>query len=203
MAPLHKNRAPRAPAAPGARDRSRPAERGGPGRPPKFGRPSRAVTLTLPTDVLDRLAALNSDLGRAIVDLVEQHPRERAPRERAAELASYGRHAVIVVRPLPALARLTGVQLVPLSNGRALMSLAPNQSIPELELELRDAIERVSGADRSALEQLANLLREARRSPAVSLEARTIIVVEVKRRRRVAATSRDGASARPSGLKRR
>src|SRR2546423_4447747 len=81
----------------------------GPGRPRKFGRPSRAVTVTLPEDVLTRLSALDVDLGRAIVSLVER----RAARVRAmkpAEIASYGNHAVIIVSPVNALKRIDGVQ---------------------------------------------------------------------------------------------
>ena len=166
--------------------------RSGPGRPPKFGRPSRAVTLTLPNDVLERLSALNSDLGRAVVALVERRPAARPKRERAAQLSSYGKHAVIVVRPVRALERLAGVQLVPLGNGRALVSLAPTRSIPELELGLRDAIERATGSDRATLEQFAGILRDARLSPGVTLEARTIIVLESKRQRR-RAPARTGA----------
>ena len=42
----------------------------GPGRPRKFGRPSRPVTVTLPDDVLGRLHAVDNDLGNAIVRVV-------------------------------------------------------------------------------------------------------------------------------------
>ena len=56
----------------------------GPGRPRKFGRPSRAVTVTLPEDVLTRLGVLDTDLGRAIVTLVERRgARAREPRGQA------------------------------------------------------------------------------------------------------------------------
>ena len=37
------------------------------GRPQKFGRPSRAVTLTLPEDVIAALGRVDDDLSRAIV----------------------------------------------------------------------------------------------------------------------------------------
>ena len=39
----------------------------GPGRPRKFGRPSRAVTLTLPDDVIATLETIDKDLSQAIV----------------------------------------------------------------------------------------------------------------------------------------
>src|SRR3954466_6604886 len=41
------------------------------GRPRKFITPSRPVTVTLPEPVLEALAALDGDLGRAIVPLAQ------------------------------------------------------------------------------------------------------------------------------------
>ncbi len=43
-----------------------------PGRPQKYGRPTRAVTVSLPEDVLAWLRAVDADLGRAIVTLAER-----------------------------------------------------------------------------------------------------------------------------------
>src|SRR3954469_5331852 len=104
------------------------------GRPQKYGRPSHAVTVSLPEDVLARLKHLDADLGRAIVTLVERTATTaRATPVRPAELAIYGRHAVIIVNPAKALKRLPGVQLVPAGNGRALISLEHPHSIPTLE----------------------------------------------------------------------
>jgi hypothetical protein len=157
----------------------------GPGRPPKFGRPSRAVTVTLPEDVLTRLGGLDTDLGRAIVALVERR-RTHVRAVKPAEMASYGNHAVIIVTPVPALKRIAGVQLVPIGNGRALISLKRTHSVPEFELELGDALARgdVSRLERQTLEAIAEILKHGRRSRRVMLEERTIIVFEVKRQRR-------------------
>lgn len=157
----------------------------GPGRPRKFGRPSRAVTLTLPEDVLTRLRGLDTDLGRAIVTLVER----KAARVRTvepAEIASYGNHAVIIVTPVNALKRIAGVQLVPIGNGRAIISLQRAHSIHEFELGLGDALARgaVSELERQTLGAIADILRHTRRSRRVMLEERTIIVLETKRQRR-------------------
>ena len=152
----------------------------------KYGRASRAVTLTLPDDVIARLSAVDSDLGRAIVTLAERHGTPRARKLRLAEIAPYGNHAVIVVIPAKVLKRLPGVQLVPIGNGRALISLEPAGSISQLELDLRDAIERdgVTGGERETLEAIADILRQTRLSRTVSLQSRTIIVLESKRLRR-------------------
>jgi hypothetical protein len=158
----------------------------GPGRPPKYGRPSRVVTVTLPEDVLDGLGAIDADVGRAIVKLSERRRSPHARPVRPAELAAYGNHAVIIVNPAKALKRLAGVQLVPVGNGRALISLEHPHSIPDLELAVRDAIEHgeMSVRERQTLEAIVEILQRARRSRRVSLEERTIIVLETKRQRR-------------------
>ena len=88
--------------------------RRGPGRPQKFGRPSRAVTVTLPEDVIARLGAIDVDLGRAIVTILERRRGPHASAMRPAELASYGNHSVIVVPPVHALKQIAGVELVPI-----------------------------------------------------------------------------------------
>jgi hypothetical protein len=157
----------------------------GPGRPRKFGRPSRAVTVTLPEDVLTRLGVLDADLGRAIVTLVERRAR-RVRAVKPAEMTTYGRHAVIIVTPVNALKRIAGVQLVPIGNGRALISLERAHSIPEFELGLGDALARgdVTDSERQTLGAIADILRQTRRSSRVTLEERTIIVFETKRQRR-------------------
>jgi len=168
----------------------------GPGRPPKYGRPSRAVTLTLPEDVLARLGAVDADLGQAIVKLVEDRPVLRQHVRRSAELSSYGNHAVILVTPVKTLKRLAGVQLVPVGNGRALISLESPHAIPQLELDLREALDRpdVGSPERQTLEALAEILREARLSRRVHLEQRTIIVLESKRQRGSVSGSRNVTS---------
>ena len=159
--------------------------RHGPGRPRKYGRPSRAVTVTLPDDVLSRLSCVDADLGRAIVAVVERS-RARGHAIKPAEMTSYGNHAVIVVTPVPALKRIDGVKLVPIGNGRALISLERTQSIPEFELGLGDALARagVSKRDRLTLGAIADILRQTRRSRQGTLGERKIIVFESKRRRR-------------------
>jgi hypothetical protein len=160
----------------------------GPGRPPKYGRPSHAVTLTLPEDVLARLRGVDGDLGRAIVMLAERTGAPRVRAVRPAEIARYGSRAVIVVTPVKALKRLAGVQLVPIGNGRALISLDRPNSIPQLELAARDAIERgdMTELERQTLVAITEILQRTRRSRGTSLEERTIIVLESKRHRRPA-----------------
>jgi hypothetical protein len=166
---------------------SRPALplKAGPGRPRKFGRPSRAVTVTLPDDVLGRLHAVDHDLGNAIVRMVETRAGRGTATPRAAEIASYGNHAVIVVTPVKALRRIAGVELVPVGNGRALISLDRGQSVSQLELDIRDAMVAadVPPMERSVLQDIADILRETRGKHGPVLRERTIIVLEARRRR--------------------
>ena len=110
------------------------------GRPQKFGRPARAVTLTLPDDVVAALSGVDDDLSRAIVQLSQPLLKDVVTRP-PAELSNYGDCAVIVVKRLPTLNRMPGVSLVPLPDGRALISLAETMSVHEFELKLADAID--------------------------------------------------------------
>lgn len=158
----------------------------GPGRPRKFDRPSRAVTLTLPVDVIAALEATDKDLGHAVVrltapltaDLYIQTP---------AELFKYGDSAVIVVKRTSALDLIPGVTLVPLPDGRALISLDDTLSLSDLEVSLRDLIDETDALDPLQLDFLkaiAKILKEARRTKGILVNRRTIIVLQAESRRR-------------------
>ena len=153
------------------------------GRPRKYGRPARAVTVTLPEDILGRLGTIHPDVGVAIVNLIERNTPRRSQPIAPAEIARYGKHAIIVVSPVRALRRLKGVQLVPIGDGRALISLDASQSVSGLELQLRDAIEnpKTTKQEREVLELTARILRRARYARGSTLDTRTIIVLAAKR----------------------
>ncbi len=164
------------------------------GRPRKFGGPSRAVTLTLPEDIIAALASIDRDLSRAVVRIAQPEvgKRPHAP----AELASFGRRAVILVNPSRTLERRTGVLLVPLSDGRALISFDETTTPARLELVIRDVLDDhdLPQADAEVFESIADILRSARRSGDVRLQQRNIIVLESARRR---------ARGRPRGVSKR
>jgi hypothetical protein len=155
----------------------------GRGRPQKFGRRARSITLTLPDDILERLCAVNPDVGRAIVSLVDRAPRKVTRARAPAEVATYGNHAVILVTPVPAFKRLRGVQLVPVADGRALIALERPHSIPQLELEVRELLETelLTTSERPVLEALMTILRDARLSHRLTVVERSIIVFEARR----------------------
>jgi hypothetical protein len=155
------------------------------GRPRKFAEPSRPVTLTLPLDVIAALGTVDADLSRAVVRLVR--PALGRRRQAPAELAKFGSRAVIVVHPSRTLERRTGVCLVPLPDGRALISFDQSRTPAELELLIADALDdpSLSRSDRDVFEAVATILKSARRSRDVSLRQSTIIVLEGRRRRRI------------------
>jgi hypothetical protein len=153
------------------------------GRPRKYAVPSRAVTLTLPEAVISRLSSIHQDLSRAIVGLAERQEPARA--KKPAELLVFGKHAVITIRPTPSLEARAGVQLVPMPDGRALISFDNPQTLADLELTIDDALadRNLSAADRLVYEGISSILKDARRSTEISLLRRNIIVIESSTRR--------------------
>jgi hypothetical protein len=152
------------------------------------------VTITLPDDVVRVLRAADPDLSRAIVRLTEKSGSALIHRP-AVELTHYGHSAVIVVTPKKGIERLPGVALVPLPDGRALISLDPRTGVAEFEVMVRDALDSdgMPPSERAVLEALADILRAARRSRTLSLRERSIIVLESegKRTRKRRADARD------------
>jgi hypothetical protein len=168
------------------------------GRPRKFARPSSSVTLTLPNDVIAALHGVDRDLGRAVVRLMQ--PRMEEPPRPAAELTSFGDRAVIVVPRTPQLGARTGVELVPFSDGRALISFDERLSVPQIELRVGDALEdaALAAPDRAVFEALADILRNARRSESMVLRQRSIIILQRARPRARAAAAAGVRPARPA-----
>jgi hypothetical protein len=136
------------------------------------------VTLTLPEHVLASLSAVDPDLSRAIVRLVQPKIARRS--HPPAELVAFGARAVIVVNPTRTLEQQTGVVLIPLSDGRALISFDETMTTARLELRIEDALEdrRLSAGDRAIFAAIRDILKTARRSGDAMLQQRNIIVLE-------------------------
>jgi len=158
--------------------------RRGRGRPRKFDDPSTAMTLTLPQAVVAALRRIDPDVSRAVVKLAAKKAL-KPTRRPAAVLARYGRNAVILVDPSRVLEQQTGISLVPLVDGRALISFDDSMTISQLELALRDSIEDTSlpPEDARIFKSISALLKSARLSQNVKLHQRQIIVLEVLKRR--------------------
>ncbi|MCS7311789.1 MAG: hypothetical protein NZ742_02580 [Acidobacteria bacterium] len=149
------------------------------GRPPKFGRPARAVTVTLPLDVIDKLRAIHTDLSRAIVDLVEHQWHEEDPRQVCTREVLPGQY-LILVPYLETLTQVAGVRLFPVSTGRYLVVIPARGRTHDLELSLRDMLEAgtVPAHEKSALEDLVRLLARYRRQLSIAEESFLIILQE-------------------------
>ena len=148
------------------------------GRPRKFSRPSRSVTLTLPEHVLEALEGIDHDLSRAVVRLSQ--PELAKQPHPPAELVTFGQRAVIVVNPTRTLEQRTGVLLIPLSDGRALISFDESMTTARLELEIQDALDgpELPAEDTEIFERIRDLLKDARRSSTVALRQQYIMVLE-------------------------
>jgi hypothetical protein len=159
------------------------------GRPRKFFRPSRAVTVTLPDDVIATLQSVNQDLSLAVATVVPAAMNASEPSP-FAELVTGDGQSVIVIPPNRAIQERAGVELVPLPDGRALIAFDKTMSASHIELRLADAMAdpSLSGEDRAVFEELAEILRRARRDGESALEQRNILVL---RRMRVAPTATD------------
>ena len=126
---------------------------------------------------------------RGHVDAARRRPhgvdaagRRRQPRDRAdrqplaadvvphapAELSKHGDAAVIVIRPVAALERIPGVTLVPMPDGRALISLDDSMTTYEFELKLRDVLDdqNIDRAELPAMQSISEILKSARQTGA-------------------------------------
>ena len=130
------------------------------GRPRKFSRPARAITLTLPEDTIATLRGIDRDLGRAIVRVVA--PLEKEPPRLSAELATFGNRAVILVTP-----------------SRALITFDDQTSMFQFELRLLDALadETLPPEERATFDAVAEILRTTRRNDRSQVQQRNIIVL--------------------------
>ncbi len=148
------------------------------GRPPKFGRPARAVTVTLPLDVIDKLRAVHSDLSRAIVDLVEHRWGEADPHRVHIREVSPGQY-LILVPYLESLTRVAGVRLLPVSAGQYLIVVTRGRT-HDLELSLRDMLEggTVLPHEEAAVRDLVQLLARYRRHLSIAEESFLIVLQE-------------------------
>jgi hypothetical protein len=153
------------------------------GRPPKFGRPSRVVALTLPEEVVRGLHKVHPDLAWAVVKLFENRPNRASPAskpKRGPELARIAARLSLIIVNRSVLKRLPGINIVPLAGDRAFLALEPGRGMTDLELAVTDHLEdpSVRSAERKALMDLRSQLRIWRHDRTLRFHTRTIIVVE-------------------------
>lgn len=147
------------------------------GRPQKFGRAAQLISLTLPSDVITWLQAIDADLAWAVVKVFERSTKNRTRQVEIAQLVKFpGDSALILVRP-ELFQGLPGVSLIQLSDGRGLLALEHGRGVADLELIVVDRLEKktLTSEERGALGQLRNLLRSWRQQ-GIRFESRSIIV---------------------------
>ncbi|HEX3704444.1 MAG TPA: hypothetical protein VHU82_14010 [Vicinamibacterales bacterium] len=174
----------------------------GRGRPPKFGRPSQVVALTLPDEVVRGLRKVHPDLAWAIVRLFEKRPPTAVeePQPDAELVAIADRRSLIVVNRA-VFKTLPGINIIPLTGHRAILALEPTRGMTDLELAVLDRLDdpRVDPAERKALSRLRTQLRAWRHDRVLRFHSRAIIVVErvhVRRRPRASGAKTSRASSR-------
>jgi hypothetical protein len=153
-----------------------PAKRG---RPLKFGRPTQLLTISLPADVVAWLRKLDPDPAWAIVSLFERATKKTRGELRTAELVQLpGKCALILVRP-DVFSGLSGVSVVPLSDGRGFLALDSGRGIADLEVAVVDKLDvpALAAEQRAALTEVRQLLRDWRQQ-GLQFVTRSILVVE-------------------------
>lgn len=151
------------------------------GRPPKFGRPGHAVSVTLPDDTLQALNRVDPDTGWAIVKLLQREPRNvKAERDPDVELARIGTRRSLIVVSRAVFRSLPGVNLIPLDDARAFLALEPGCGLSDLELAVIDRLSdgSVTTRERRALDALRTRLAAWRHDRHLRFHHRSIIVVE-------------------------
>jgi len=158
----------------------RPRADGKRGRPLKFGRPAKLVTMTLPDDVVTWLASVDADLGWAVVKLHERSVKtERKRQNHLADLVQLpGHRALILVQPEP-FQNLKGISIIPLADGRGFLALDAGKGVADLELAVIDRLDAkgLATAERESLQFLRRQLRQWREE-GTDFESRSIIVAK-------------------------
>ncbi|MEZ5294013.1 MAG: hypothetical protein R2745_23220 [Vicinamibacterales bacterium] len=155
-----------------------PARRG---RPLKFGRPAKAVSLSLPADVLAWLESIDPDPAWAIVNLFDR-ARHRTPGAQsvaAVDLVQLpGKRGLILVAPA-VFDGLEGVSVIRLSDGRGFLALEEGRGYTDLELAVADKLDSptLPPDRREALLAIRHKLREWRQG-GLRFESRAILVAE-------------------------
>jgi hypothetical protein len=151
------------------------------GRPPKFGRPSQVVALTLPDEVVRGLRRLHPDLAWAIVRLFEKRPPAALEQTQPdVELVAIADRRSLIVVNRAVFKTLPGIHIIPLTGNRAALAFEPGRGLSDLELSVIDRLDdpSVDRAERRALGQLRAQLRAWRRDRSLRIHSRAIIIVE-------------------------
>jgi hypothetical protein len=137
------------------------------GRPPKFHGARRPITVTLPEQTLDLLAAIDPDRARAIVKATAAAFPLDAQRQKPVELVQIAPGlAIVTIGPSRLLSTISWLRLVEIAPMRFLLSIPTGTSVDSLELAIIELLENADAIDdweRAMLDQLRTLVRKVRR----------------------------------------
>ncbi|HEY7568611.1 MAG TPA: hypothetical protein VH762_13630 [Gemmatimonadaceae bacterium] len=138
--------------------------------------------MTLPEDVIAILRARHLDLAKAVVDLVYESIQKSAPQSpsQTVSLVPVAPRRFLITVDATTVTHLPGCELVPFGSDTALLALESGRGLADLALAVEDRLEepRIDERERNALASFRTALREWRRDPSLSDEARSIVVLE-------------------------
>lgn len=172
--------------APTASRQRLPVEKVG-GRPPKFGEPSRPVTLTLPESTLADLAQIDPDRATAIVKLTNAAMKKDGGRDSSVEvLEMVVGKGLLVIGPCQALRRIPFLHLIEVAPGRFLLALESGHDFRALELAVRDLLDDLPPdrirEQRLLTDLLANVAR-LRKADRVTMAEILLVTLDGKKKR--------------------
>jgi hypothetical protein len=156
---------------------------GKPGRPPKFDRPSRLVSMTLPVDVIRALRKRHPDLAHAVVDLADEATRAmrrlRSLRRQPVELEEIAPRQFLIAIDAVTVRDLPGCDLVPLAPGTAFLTLKPGTGFADLALAIAQRLQEAGGdpAERETLTKIRKAFRQWIRDDKLTHETRSTVVL--------------------------
>jgi hypothetical protein len=99
-------------------------------------------------------------------------------------LTTFGDHSTVILVPHDSsLGEQTGLELLPLADGRAMLCVDGQVSIADLELRLADAStdQTLSAKDKDMYLELIAILKSARRDEGVVLRKRRLVLLRANR----------------------
>jgi hypothetical protein len=141
------------------------------GRPPKYGEPSKPITVTLPERILKDLQSINPDRSRAIVKCVETLMEKGGRSLKHVQLIEVvpGK-ALIVVGPSLYLRQIEWLQLVEITPLRYLLVLPSGTPVEALEVTIQDLLGQVDpdSDEKVILTELLDVIGFQRRDRSIS-----------------------------------
>jgi len=156
--------------------------RRGVGRPKKFAGPSRAITITLPEQVLTQLDLVDADRGRAIEKVTRSYVEGANVKRPLVEIIELAPGVgLLVLGPCRRLEAIPSIRSIEISPGRFLMMIVPGTPPESIEVEIADLLEAAESSpeEKKILKCLLVHIRNLRR--ARRLEKAELLITSIPR----------------------